>query len=292
MLQIAVNLENTTDLKDYKDASADEVILSLENATFSGCRSFSMSEITDLLKEAHALNMKVTVLFNRLFHEFELEKMHSAFLQLMKEGTDYIIFADPCVAMWAKEEGCMNKLIYDPVTLITSSEDAAFWSKLNLGYITLSPLCTKEEIAEMAARIPNASICAHGYQLMSASRRKLVSSYLKEKKMPADLLQKSLSLREEKRDYFLPVYETGTNTLIYNDFVQETFAHLKTFLSYGVKRIEVQSLRLTKEEVTDAIRGYRLIENGEDPLTIQKDYFQKHRNLNLSEGYYGWKTVK
>lgn len=289
MLKIAVTLQ---DLKDVIATPADEVIVALENAAFSGSRSFSLEEILTFLPSAKKSGKEVSVLVNKLFHEGETENFRAQLKELTENGADCFIFADPCVALWGKEDGYLNKLIYDPLTLVTSKEDALFWADQKIAYVTLSPLVTSSEIETMASAIPNASIKAHGYSLMSVSRRELVTSYLKEKNLPALKNPEDLSLREENRDYRLPVYEKEHMTLIYNDFVQETFSDLRNFMDHGVKRIEIESLRLSKEEVNDAINAYRRIANGEDAESVKLEYYQRYRRHSLSEGYYGWKTVK
>ena len=88
MIKTAVTCEDLTRLEVLKNAGADEVILALQNGSFSALRQFASDEIIRVSETVHAMGMEVSVLMNRLFPQPEADSFQNQMLWLLEEGID------------------------------------------------------------------------------------------------------------------------------------------------------------------------------------------------------------
>lgn len=268
---------------------ADEVIVSLRNSAFSALREMDEKEIVECCKKAHETGLKVSVLMNRLFTQSSLKEASEKMIFLLENDCDFVIFADPGLLFYARKKGMENRLIYQPETLITSSNDARFWMDQNLHSVTVSSLITKEEITAISEKVKGLSIYVHGRLLMSVSRRKLLKAYHDETGIPFTYEKnKKLYLVEEKRDGHMPVYETENACMIFTDYIQESFQEMPDFMN--LERFVIDDSWLTEEEGKDALALYSDMLKGKK--ADYEAYLTKYGKENFSDGYYGQKTVR
>lgn len=292
MKRLVITCEDLKDLGDLKRCGADEVVLSLKDSTFLASTEFSMEEILEGIQKGHELGLRIGVMMNRLFPQEDISEALSHRNRVLDAGADSVIFAD-CGLLYGLKEN-MDKMIYQPETLLTSAEDASFWMGQGLQSVTISSLVTKEEIAEIVSRVPHAGIVVHGRLLMSVSRRKLVHAYAEvaQKEVKEDY-NKHLFLRENKREGRMPVLETSYACMIFSDFVQDSMSEMPLFMEAGAERYVIDAAYLSRYQALDALAAYRAIVDGGNVDGIAKDYQEKYEEeLPLSDGYYGQKTIK
>ena len=228
-------------------------VLATNGDTFLGGEDFDQRVINYLVEEFKKENgidlSKDSMALQRL--KEAAEKM----VFLLDNDVDYVIFADPGLLYYAKKKGLEGRLIYQPETLITSSNDAAFWMNQNLHSVTVSSLITKEEITEISEKVSGLSIYVHGRLLMSVSRRKLLNAYHDETGIPFTYEKnRELYLVEEKREGHMPVYETENACMIFTDYIQESFQEMSDFMN--LERFVIDGSWLSYEEGRDALAIY------------------------------------
>lgn len=278
---------------EIRKNGADEIIIACENQTFSAMKEYPVKTILSFVPEGHAMGLRVSVMMNRLYGQEEILDAGEVMKQLTAHGVDGIYFADPGLLNGALKIHQEKKMIYEPETLLTSYEDASFWMEQGVQSVVISPLLTKEEILEIAGQVPHASLIIHGRQLMSVSRRHLLQAYADASGKDISFsYRQHLSMREEKRDGYMPVYENACGTMIYTDFIQESFDELPAFMEHGVERFILQDTDLPEPAYSDAIKAYRKILDGGDAGETGEEYRKRYSDLPLSNGYYGQKTIR
>jgi Collagenase and related proteases len=282
---LTILCENKEQAAKNLSLGCDEVILVLKDGCFSALSGCTVEEITAIAKEN---SKRTAVLMNRLFGQEEIEQAQKTLCELLPQ-VDAVLFADPALLQQAKLIHMEHKMIYRPETLLTSAKDGAWWMAQGLQSVQISPLLTKEEILEIAANVPHAGLQIHGRLLMSVSKRKLLDAYASYHAGTSLHEKDGLYLREDSREGRMPVYENAYGTMIYTDYVQESFAYVPEFLAAGLERFEIDTYTLKDEEIRDAITMYRALLDGR---TITDIYAQAHADLPLSSGYYGQKTIK
>ncbi len=290
MIKTAVTCEDLTRLEVLKNAGADEVILALQNGSFSALRQFASDEIIRVSETVHAMGMEVSVLMNRLFPQPEADSFQNQMLWLLEEGIDRIICADPGLLQKASEKRCLNRLIYDPGTLMTNVHDVRFYHDLGLSSVTVSQLLTADEIRTIASGVPGCSLPVFGHQMMSVSARPLLSAYGMQTGMTDLKNRRHLYMREEKREEKMPAYENEYAAMIYSDYILDSLDEIVSFAEAGIARFVFDGVFLPEEMSTDALSAAKAVLAGRKEA--KEEFRKKYGGMPLTDGYYGIKTVK
>ena len=292
MKTTAITCSDINDLKIYAQHGADEVIFAPVNCSFSALQEIREEDLKEAIDTAHQLGMKVSLLMNRLFGNSEILAAEKKMDTYMQYGADGIIFADPGLAYHACKTGCMDRMIYQPDTLVTSSYDASFWMNQGLKSVTVSPLITKDEIVAMTQQTEGLSLVVHVRLMMSVSKRRLLSAFKDETGLSFHPEHnRSLYLVEEKRDGKMPVYENAYACMIYSDFVQESFDEMPSFQK--ASRFVIDGAWLPLQESVDALDIYKGMIEGKDMQREIEAYRSTYgKEGRLSDGYYGLKTIR
>lgn len=288
-MELLVTLENKTLLKEYIEKSVDEIVVGLEGHIFSALHEFSLDEIKEISEEAHSNNVKVIVLMNRLYSQSDISQAENV-LEEVLNVVDYVMFADPALLRKAQQFNKQSQLIYRPETLMTSSEDAKIWKGFGLHSVVIPSLLTKQEVIEISSSVKDTTVIIHGHTLMSVSKRKLLSAYQHVSKVDIGISSYSLALKEKTRDTLMPIHENAYSTMIYTDYIQESFQEMKEFMNGGVTYFEIDTPFMNEEMILETISLYRDIL---DQKEVDVDsYLNKFNKEQLLDGYYGQKTVK
>ncbi len=289
---LSTTLENKSLLENYIQSGVNEVILALKGNTFSALKEWDEEEIDEIKDICHQQNVKVTVLMNRLYSEADIYEAQQTMQRILENGVDGLMFADPGLLRYAKKNQLESNLIYRPETLMTCNEDAIFWMQEGLQSVVIPCLLTKDEVIEIAKETKDTTVIIHGSTLMSVSKRKLLSAYKHVSNQEFDVSSKTLALKEKQREDHMPAYENAYSMMIYTDYIQESFKEMENFMNAGVKYFEIDTVFMTDEMILDTISIYRNILDGNDALKSINAYKEKYKDLHLSDGYYGQKTVK
>lgn len=289
---LTVTLENRNLLKDYIDLGVNEVVLASADNTFSALHEFTGEEIKEIVEECHMHHMTVTVLMNRLYSEKDIYAAQKEMEEILHLGVDGLMFADPGLLKYAKEKHLESYLTYRPETLMTCNEDALFWKEQGLRSVVIPCLLTKDEVMDIAKYTSDTTVIIHGSTLMSVSKRKLLSAYKQVNQKDFDVHSKTLSLKEKQREAYMPTYENAVAMMIYTDYIQESFDEMHAFMDAQVTYFEIDTPFMSEEAVIDAIRIYRMLLDEKDASREIQAYRDKYQDKELSDGYYGQKTVK
>ncbi len=289
---LTVTLENRNLLKDYIDLGVNEVVLASADNTFSALHEFTGEEIKEIVEECHMHHMTVTVLMNRLYSEKDIYAAQKEMEEILHLGVDGLMFADPGLLKYAKEKHLESYLTYRPETLMTCNEDALFWKEQGLRSVVIPCLLTKDEVMDIAKYTPDTTVIIHGSTLMSVSKRKLLSAYKQVNQKDFDVHSKTLSLKEKQREAYMPAYENAVAMMIYTDYIQESFDEMHAFMDAQVTYFEIDTPFMSEKAVIDAIRIYRMLLDEKDASREIQAYRDKYQDKELSDGYYGQKTVK
>ncbi len=289
---LTVTLENRNLLKDYIDLGVNEVVLASADNTFSALHEFTGEEIKEIVEECHMHHMTVTVLMNRLYSEKDIYAAQKEMEEILHLGVDGLMFADPGLLKYAKEKHLESYLTYRPETLMTCNEDALFWKEQGLRSVVIPCLLTKDEVMDIAKYTPDTTVIIHGSTLMSVSKRKLLSAYKEVNQKDFDVHSKTLSLKEKQREAYMPAYENAVAMMIYTDYIQESFDEMHAFMDAQVTYFEIDTPFMSEKAVIDAIRIYRMLLDEKDASREIQAYRDKYQDKELSDGYYGQKTVK
>ena len=289
---MTVSVNGTEKMKELKACGADAVLIAAEGMSFSLTDPCSFGKIRDLIPVCHEAGLDLHINLNALFAQGEVEAVRQYLKNAIEAGADGFWFSDPMLMRAAKECGCVNRMVYHPMTLVTNTFDADWWMKKGLLSAVISPLLTAKEILRMISNVSGLTVQIHGRSLMSVSARSLLGAYEEAVHSAALRGKRDLFLVEEKRDDRMPVFENGRGTMVFTDFIQESFHEIREFAAAGDCRFLLEGSGMTEEEILDALQGYTNILNGADPEQTAAQYREKYPDLPLSKGYYEQETIK
>lgn len=291
--KLVVTIENRRDIVAMANAGADEICLSLDGFSITALHTFSLEELKVCIDNAADFHIGVSVLVNKLFHERELEDLRQLMHALKEVSITSIYFADLAVLRVAQQLEMVSKLIYMPDTMMTSPQDAQFYLQLGLDKVAVSPLLTKQETIEIIRQAKEVVIPVYGHMVMSFSYRKLLTSWKNTFGYAENVDDtQNLYLVEEKRDGKMPVFENEEGTLIYTDYVLDSFDILKEFQQAQAPVYFMTGVFLNRLAYIEAVHLTKSILNGEEVKDSVEAYKQKFKEYTFLEGYYNEKTVR
>lgn len=239
----------------------------------------------DLCKTA--ISFPFGVMMNRPVSEYEWNEYKDTAVLAAQAGAQVIYFSDPSLLRFADTE-LRRKCIYCPEALVTNSRDASFWLNQGIGGVSVSPLLTREETETIIRKVPHAEITIHGHMLLSVSRRKLLSAWRDQYGIAFEPMEnRQLVLRETTRQEDMPVYENEISTMIFSDYIFESFDVIRDFQE--AETAFVSGSFLKQDDLIEAVRIYVSLLGGNDETAAVKAY--RSRNPECCGGYYEQKTI-
>ncbi len=267
MFRVSANSEE--ELLRLIEQRADGIILAV--APFSVRQNcFLGSE--DLRRTAGAIHesgLKICINAMKMLEEQEIEKA-SAFLDLCQAAeVDEIYVADEGWMQLAREKDMIDRLIYQPETLIVNGFDAQFYIDQGLKAVSLAHELTLEEIVESAAVCSGLEVLIQGRYSWMNSRRKLLTNYFAETglQQPTDEVY---LLKEQKREAYLPVMENEAGTVVFSAEPVCSYDEIRTLADAGIRRFRIDTLFEDKDYGCQQLRIYRNLLEGRNVPDEQK----------------------
>ena len=120
MNRFAITLKNIEDISFYGKNKAAELIVFLKGYCFSGIKQLDAADLSQVIEQAKAYSMDVSVSMNRLFFPDEIEDALHTMEEAVYAGA-YVLFGDPALLRYALKKGFAEKLIYQPETLVQTA---------------------------------------------------------------------------------------------------------------------------------------------------------------------------
>lgn len=196
---------------------------------------------------------KVTILaLNKIFTEDEIASAYE-FLDKYKDEDVLFYIADLGLIKYAKDNNILNKMIYNPETMITNYLDLSIYMNFNLDAYGISNEITINDLKEIynQTKAPLFYL-GFGKRLMFYSKRKLLSLY--KEKYQAKFDFDDLYLKEETRDDKYKIIENDNGTMIYRSYFISLHKELDDLLF--IKYFYVDPLDLDELVYLKAIQAY------------------------------------
>lgn len=203
--------------------------------------------------------------------------------QLIMKYKDKALFLATDIAVYniANKLNCVDKIIYDPQTMITNYLDLIEYSNLGFNSISMSlEIPIKDLIESIEKTNSKVYYQVFGHRLMFYSKRKLISLY--EQKADIKTSKNHLYLRESTRNDFLPVIENANGTTIYRSYLVSLLDNLDSLrlLEYGY----LESLYLNDDLFVNVVKIFKSFNDGK----ISKNdavIRLAELNLNIEDGF-------
>lgn len=283
-MKVYVDLKKGANISDYL---CDGFIVSSYEFSCYNDDVYSIDEAL-LVKELVKKNNKEIILnIDRIITEDDLDDL-VIYLEKVINEFDYFIFSDMSIRYYFEEKGMVDKLIYDPKTLVASSNELNINQENNIKVILANEL-SFDEIKEICNKsIANVNLCVFGYHQMFYSKRSLISLYKEFFNISEELKNKKLYLKEELRNEFYPIYESSKGTFIYTDYLYCMFSELLE-IKEKLGFIRINGMFIEENKYQKIVNIYHRLLLNEDPNHLFDEL--KEIDSNLSKGFLLSKSV-
>lgn len=255
---------------------ADAVYLGGENFSLRNqSGNFTLTELKDAVKLAHAANVKVYLTCNIYPRNHEVAALGDFIKAVGALGPDAFIIADVGVLALARQFAPHVPVHLSTQANTTSFAAVKFWQDFNVCRVNVARELSLAEIAAMHAATPEMELEAfvHGAMCISHSGRCLMSSFMANRDgnrgMCAHPCRWQYYLVEEQRPgQYHPVLEDERGTYFFNSRDLCMLPHLDKMAQSGIASLKIEGRMKTVHYLATVLRVYRMALNAyyADPL--------------------------
>ena len=228
-------------------------------------KNFSMDEMREGIRFAHAHGVKVYVTANILAHNDDLDGVRAYFEELKEIRPDALIIADPGVFEIAKEVCPEIERHISTQANNTNYATYNFWYKQGASRVVSARELSMREIKELRERIPadlEIETFVHGAMCISYSGRCLLSNYFTGRDANRGACThpcrwKYAVMEESRPGEYLPVYENERGTYIFNSKDLCMIEHIPELIDAGIDSLKIEGRMKTALYVATVARTYR-----------------------------------
>ncbi|WP_069997850.1 peptidase U32 family protein [Cellulosilyticum sp. I15G10I2] len=265
-------------------------------------KNFTLEEMAEGIKFAHAHGVKVYVTANIFAHHDDFEGMKDYFLALSSMSVDALIVADLGVFSIAREVVPNMEIHISTQANNTNYHSALFLYKQGAKRIVVARELSFEEIKTMRQHLPDdvtLEAFVHGAMCMSYSGRCLLSNYMTHRdanrgECAQPCRWKYHVVEETRPGEYMPIEETERGTYIYNSRDLCMIEYIPELIEAGIYSFKIEGRMKTPLYVATVVKAYREAIDTYlcDPhaFALKKDYFfeevGKASHREFTTGFY------
>ena len=232
----------------------------------AGAKNFTIDEIKEGIAFAHERGAKVYITANIYAHNRDLPEVEEYFKELSAVCPDGVLISDPGVFAIARRVMPDMDIHISTQANNTNYETFNFWYGLGVRRVVCARELSLAEIAQIRANIPEdmeIEAFVHGAMCISYSGRCLLSAYMTGRSANEGACTHpcrwKYGLEEESRPgQYMPVYENGRGTYIFNSKDLCMIEHLPEMIEAGIDSLKVEGRMKSALYVASVGRTYRM----------------------------------
>jgi len=282
LLVTPVSVDHLTDLIV---AGADAFLIGEKQFGLRLAGEFTISDVEQSVKIAHASNKKIYVSMNALFHNDRLEALKPYMEKLEELHVDGIVFGDPAVVMVKREANLTIPLHWNTETTATNWFTANYWGQRGANRAVLARELSLDEVIEVKEHADVAiEVQVHGMTCMFQSKRSLLGNYFlyQEKAMAIENRKenKNMFLHDTERNNKYPIYEDLNGTHIFSPNDMCMIDELSDLMDAGIDSFKIDGVLHEKNYITKVTKLYR---QAIDAYLDSTDVYNRVKNNLLTE---------
>ena len=225
-------------------------------------------------------NKGIVLSINKIMQPFDILEIDK-FIDKYKDLNLLFYVSDLGVINLFIKKNIINKVIYNPETMITNYLDLKEYYSLGINSIGISNEITLSDLIKMNNLVNSKLLYqVFGYRLMFYSKRYLVSLY--EKQSNINIIKNDLYLKEITRDDYFPIIESDNGTFIYRPYLISLLDKINEinfleFLYVESLYIDIDLFKKINEIYYDVIKNNSNLDDNINKL--------KELKLNIKDGF-------
>ncbi|MBS6397038.1 MAG: U32 family peptidase [Clostridiales bacterium] len=244
-------------------------------------KNFSMDEMAEGIRFAHAHQVKVYVTANILAHNEDLDGARQYFQELKEIKPDALIISDPGMFMIAREVCPEIEIHISTQANNVNYMTFRFWQQQGAARVVTGRELSLKEIRQIREHIPpelEIETFVHGAMCISYSGRCLLSNFFTGRDANQGACThpcrwKYAVVEETRPGEYMPVYENERGTYIFNSKDLCMIEHLPDLIDAGVDSLKIEGRMKTALYVATVARTYRraLDDYAKDPALYEQN---------------------
>ncbi|PTI40418.1 collagenase-like protease [Staphylococcus xylosus] len=280
MTELLVTPKSVKHIEVLIEKGADAFVIGEQKFGLRLAGEFNREAMREAVNLAHSNDKKVYAAVNGLFHNYHLNAVESYIEFLHEIKVDRIIFGDPAVIMFVKNQDNPIPLNWDAETLVTNYFQCNYWGEKGAKRAQLARELNLEEILNIKANANvEVEVQVHGMTCMFQSKRMLLGNYYtfqeRQLKIERNLVADELLLYDEERDNKYPVYEDYNGTHIMSPHDICLIEELEPLLEAGIDALKIDGVLQSEEYISVCTEQYREAIDlyNEDPEAYEDEKF-------------------
>lgn len=280
MTELLVTPKSVKHIEVLIEKGADAFVIGEQKFGLRLAGEFNREAMREAVNLAHSNGKKVYAAVNGLFHNYHLNAVESYIEFLHEIKVDRIIFGDPAVIMFVKNQDNPIPLNWDAETLVTNYFQCNYWGEKGAKRAQLARELNLEEILNIKANANvEIEVQVHGMTCMFQSKRMLLGNYYtfqeRQLKIERNLEADELLLYDEERDNKYPVFEDYNGTHIMSPHDICLIEELEPLLEAGIDALKIDGVLQSEEYINVCTEQYREAIDlyNEDPEAYEDEKF-------------------
>lgn len=280
MTELLVTPKSVNHIEVLIEKGADAFVIGEQKFGLRLAGEFNREAMREAVNLAHSKGKKIYAAVNGLFHNYHLNAVESYIEFLHEINVDRIIFGDPAVIMFVKNQDNPIPLNWDAETLVTNYFQCNYWGKKGAKRAQLARELNLEEILNIKANANvEIEVQVHGMTCMFQSKRMLLGNYYtfqeRQLKIERNLVADELLLYDEERDNKYPVFEDYNGTHIMSPHDICLIEELDVLLEAGIDALKIDGVLQSEEYINVCTEQYREAIDlyNEDPEAYEDEKF-------------------
>ncbi|WP_426443980.1 peptidase U32 family protein [Staphylococcus xylosus] len=262
MTELLVTPKSVNHIEVLIEKGADAFVIGEQKFGLRLAGEFNREAMREAVNLAHSKDKKIYAAVNGLFHNYHLNAVESYIEFLHEINVDRIIFGDPAVIMFVKNQDNPIPLNWDAETLVTNYFQCNYWGKKGAKRAQLARELNLEEILNIKANANvEIEVQVHGMTCMFQSKRMLLGNYYtfqeRQLKIERNLVADELLLYDEERDNKYPVFEDYNGTHIMSPHDICLIEELDPLLEAGIDALKIDGVLQSEEYINVCTEQYR-----------------------------------
>ncbi|MCG7338555.1 U32 family peptidase [Staphylococcus sp. ACRSN] len=262
MTELLVTPKSVGHIETLIEKGADAFVIGEQKFGLRLAGEFNRADMKEAVKIIHRHGKQAYAAVNGIFHNYHLNALESYIKFLHEIKVDRIIFGDPAVVMYVKDQNDPIPLNWDAEALVTNHFQCNYWGEKGAKRAQLARELSLEEIINIKANANvEIEVQVHGMTCMFQSKRMLLGNYytFQERQMKIERNKEAneLLLYDEERDNKYPVYEdyNGTHIMSPNDIC--LIEELDGLLEAGIDSLKIDGVLQSEAYINVCTEQYR-----------------------------------
>ena len=262
-----VTVNSFDELKSLEQAQADGIILPVQHFSIRQNAFLDLDSLKEVTLRLKNQNIKVYFNLLKMLTQSDLEQAEKLLIMAKELDVDGLYIADEGWLEMAGQLNLIDRLIYQPETLIVNGMDADFYADLGLQAVSLAHELSIDEIEAIAADShASLEVLIQGRYSWMYSRRKLITNYFDAIDLQEPVIDnKAYDLQEATREGVMKIVENEAGTHVFADEPIASFSVMERLKKAGIQRFRIDTMFEDAEKGAACLHLYRQALNGRLP---------------------------